>query len=124
MSEGQDGPAVERWIAGALRSTIAAHGPITKERTSSAAKRIRRQLESIGAAREPRTAARALLAEKLRPVTQGDAGVAADWLLDALADAGLSVVETASLPTAGVPARRIMASHHPGSKEQRTGRRS
>ncbi len=38
--------SVEKAIAGALRSTIDAHGPITRERIGSAVKRITGQLKA------------------------------------------------------------------------------
>lgn len=44
--------AVERQIAGALRSCIQAHGPITADRIGSATKRAAHQLRSYGLWRE------------------------------------------------------------------------
>lgn len=41
-----DRAAVERQIVGALKSTIDAHGPITRENVSSAAKRIVSELKA------------------------------------------------------------------------------
>jgi hypothetical protein len=43
----QDRPTVERQIGGALRSTIDAHGPITKSTSSSAAKRVYSALKQL-----------------------------------------------------------------------------
>ena len=36
----KDRPQMEKLIAGAIKSTIIAHGPITKEHASSVAKRV------------------------------------------------------------------------------------
>lgn len=105
---------VERWIAVPLRSAIDAHGPITRDRIGSAAKRVRRQLEAAG---EPRVSdddvTEALAGGLGQYVTRGDAGALVTLVQKALSDHGYEIVEAAALPISGGPRPRPKEPHHP-----------